>query len=101
MPHTWRIYPHDPARIQALERAAGISAVAAQLLVCRGITDPDEARSFLNPLFSSLHDPERLPGADEAADCLLRGRGRRRKRSSSMAITTSTACRGPRCWSVA
>ncbi|HEY1785612.1 MAG TPA: single-stranded-DNA-specific exonuclease RecJ [Pirellulales bacterium] len=72
MPQTWRIYPHDPARIQALERAAGISAVAAQLLVCRGITDPDAVRSFLNPLLSNLHDPERLPGAGAAADCLLR-----------------------------
>ncbi len=79
MARKWRIHPHDPARVQALERAAGISAVAAQLLVCRGITDPDRARAFLNPVLSDLHDPERLPGAAAAAERLLQAVAQGRK----------------------
>ena len=62
MSKRWRIHPHDPDRIAALERAAGIPAVVAQLLICRGITDPDAARTFLDPKLSALRDPQLLPG---------------------------------------
>jgi single-stranded-DNA-specific exonuclease len=67
MAKRWRIHPHDPDRIVALERAAGIPAVVAQLLICRGITDPEAARTFLDPKLSALRDPELLPGCREAA----------------------------------
>ena len=46
MAKRWRIHPHDPDRIAALQQAAGIPAVVAQLLICRGITDPGAARTF-------------------------------------------------------
>jgi single-stranded-DNA-specific exonuclease len=68
MAKLWRIQPHDSARIMALERSAGISAVVAQLLVCRGIHDPARARTFLDARLSDLRDPEQLPGIAEAAD---------------------------------
>jgi len=67
MPKRWRILPHDPDRIAAMERAAGIPAVLAQLLICRGTTDPQAARTFLDPKLSALHDPELLPGCEQAA----------------------------------
>jgi single-stranded-DNA-specific exonuclease len=67
MAKRWRIHPHDPDRIAALQRSAGIPAVVAQLLICRGITDPAVARSFLDPKLSALRDPELLPGCREAA----------------------------------
>ncbi len=67
MPRRWRIHPHDFARIADLQRAAGISAVVAELLVCRGVTDPAQARDFLDPKLSALRDPEQLPGCREAA----------------------------------
>lgn len=63
----WRIHPHDPDGIAALARAAGIPAVVAQLMLCRGISHPDSARAFLEPKLSSLHDPELLGGCTEAA----------------------------------
>jgi single-stranded-DNA-specific exonuclease len=66
MSKRWRIHPHDPDRIAALERAAGIPAVVAQLLICRGITDPAAARTFLDPKLSALRDPQLLPGCAEA-----------------------------------
>jgi len=68
MTKRWRIHSHDPDRIAALERAAGIPAVVAQLLTCRGITDPNVARVFLDPKLSALRDPESLPGCAQAAE---------------------------------
>jgi len=64
----WRIHPHDPDRIASLARAAGVPAVVAELLICRGITHPDDARVFLDPKLSALRDPECLPGCREAAE---------------------------------
>jgi single-stranded-DNA-specific exonuclease len=68
MAKLWRIHPHDASRIVALERSAGIPAVVAQLLLCRGICEADLAREFLDPRLSSLRDPELLPGLSAAAD---------------------------------
>ncbi len=75
----WRIHPHDPDRIAALQRALRASAVVAQLLVCRGITDPARARQFLDCKLSDLRDPEQLPGCSEAAERIHHSirRGRR------------------------
>jgi single-stranded-DNA-specific exonuclease len=68
----WRICPHDPDRIAALERAAGIPPVVAQLLISRGICDPDVARQFLDPKLSALRDPDQLPGCTAAAERIHR-----------------------------
>ena len=68
MAKRWRIHPHDPARIAALQHAAGIPAVVAELLVCRGVTDAAAARDFLDPKLSALRDPELLPGCSLAAE---------------------------------
>ncbi len=67
MAKRWRIHPHDPDRIAALQRAAGVPAVVAGLLICRGITDPDEARRFLDPKLTALREPQLLPGCEQAA----------------------------------
>ncbi len=72
MPKIWRIAPHDPERVSALERSAGIPAVVAQLLVVRGIDCPQAARDFLDAKLSGLREPELLPGAVEAAEILHR-----------------------------
>ncbi|MEM9186993.1 MAG: DHH family phosphoesterase, partial [Planctomycetota bacterium] len=71
MPRRWRIATHDPARIAALERAAGVSPVVAQLLISRGIDDPAEARRFLAPKLTGLRDPLELPGVEQAAALLF------------------------------
>ena len=63
MAKRWRIHPHDPARIAALERAAGIPAVVAELLICRGVSDPAAVRDFLDPKLSAsaTRSSARLP----------------------------------------
>ena len=64
----WRLRPDDPERMLALSRAAGISPLLAQLLINRGIDEPRRAVAFLEARLGSLHDPELLPGAVEAAE---------------------------------
>ncbi len=63
----WRIHSHDPEHIARLVRGAELPAVVAQLLICRGVTDPRDARVFLDPKLSALRPPENLPGCSEAA----------------------------------
>ena len=72
MAKRWRILTHDSQRISQLERAAGVSPVVAQLLLCRGIFEPSAARDFLDAKLTGLRDPELLPGLNETADGLHR-----------------------------
>jgi single-stranded-DNA-specific exonuclease len=67
----WRLKPHDPARILGLSRAAGLSPLVAQLLINRGIDEPDQAVAFLDAKLGSLSDPELLPGAVVAAERIV------------------------------
>jgi single-stranded-DNA-specific exonuclease len=66
----WRVRPHDSQRIAAFERSARLPPVIAQLLLCRGIEDPEEAHQFLAPKLTGLREPEELPGMTAAADCI-------------------------------
>ncbi len=68
MAKRWRIHPHEPDRIESLQRAAGIPAVVAELLVCRGLDDPRQARQFLDPKLADLRTPDLLPGCVSAAE---------------------------------
>ncbi|NLS91329.1 MAG: single-stranded-DNA-specific exonuclease RecJ [Planctomycetaceae bacterium] len=70
MPKRWRIHPHDGDHIARLQQSAGVSAVVAQLLICRGIRDPGAAREFLDPKLSDLRDPNLLPDCSTAAERL-------------------------------
>ena len=67
----WRIHPHQPERISQLQRGSRVSAVVAQLLICRGITDPQHVDGFLNSRLSGMREPDELPGLADAADRLL------------------------------
>ncbi len=70
MAKRWRIHPHDSDRIAALSRAAGVPPVVAQLLICRGLTDPVAANEFLAPKLSALRDPNELPNCTRAAELI-------------------------------
>lgn len=72
MPKRWRFRPHDQERIRSLERSAGVPAVVAQLLLCRGIDQADLVDTFLDPRLSGLRDPKELPGVQAAAQRLYR-----------------------------
>lgn len=57
----WRIFGHDLAHIAQLEKAASVPPIVAQLLLRRGITNPDQAQMFLEARLNQLRDPESLP----------------------------------------
>ena len=70
MPKRWRLASCDSQSVAALERAAGIPSVVAQILWLRGIRDPQVAREFLDPKLNGLRDPAELPGASAAAELI-------------------------------
>ncbi len=71
-PKTWQLLPADPDASGRLAAAARTSQVVAQLLLNRGLTDPAQARAFLDAPLAGLHPPELLPGVAEAADRIAR-----------------------------
>ena len=61
------IPPYELSASLALEQELGISHVLSQVLVRRGITDPPEARAFLDPS-DERHDPSEFAGIDVALE---------------------------------
>lgn len=55
-----------------LSQQLKLHLLAARLLVARGITDPDQARRFLEPKLSDLPDPSTMLGLDKAAERVAR-----------------------------
>ena len=71
MSKRWRIQQHDAEQISSLADIVSISPVVAQLLVCRGITDPDQVREFLDVKLTGLRDPMDLPGVPAATESIF------------------------------
>jgi single-stranded-DNA-specific exonuclease len=68
IPKRWMLLPHDQAATDHLAKSVNISPALAQLLINRGVQQPDEAKSFLTASLSGLHEPSQLPGINEAAE---------------------------------
>ncbi len=68
---TWRLLPHDGPAVERLAARMGLAPIVAQLLLNRGVAEPEQARRFLDAPLSGLHPPELLPGVSEAAARLL------------------------------
>lgn len=69
----WKLRPPpDPDTVRELERNLNLPPPLCRLLAVRGRASPAEARSFLRPLLTSLHDPALLRGADTAARRIAR-----------------------------
>ena len=63
---TWVISPADPCADQ-LAKSLKVSPLLAQLLINRGVTDPQSGSAFLRPKLTDLISPELLPGIRDAA----------------------------------
>jgi len=63
----WIVAEPEPASVTALRSALGISLPAARVLCARGLSDPAEARRFLTPSATDLHDPFLLADMPAAA----------------------------------
>lgn len=67
-PKRWHLHPARPDLTGPLAAALGVSPLLAQLLVNRGISDPEPARAFLRPEVTRLEDPQLLPGVGRAVE---------------------------------
>src|SRR5205823_4568654 len=67
----WHLLPQDRGAMECLGAALGVSPIVAQLLLNRGLNEPETAGRFLHTPLTDLHKPDLLPGASEAADRLL------------------------------
>lgn len=67
----WHLLPHDRSAIESLAAALRVSPIVAQLLLNRGVQQPELAQRFLHAPFKGLHDPDLLPGVADAAERIL------------------------------
>ncbi|WP_136525209.1 single-stranded-DNA-specific exonuclease RecJ [Geomonas ferrireducens] len=67
----WRAREADAGTIAELARC-GVSPLIARLLAQRGVSTPDDAEAYLNPVLSKLHDPMLLKGMAQAVERLAR-----------------------------
>ncbi len=75
----WRIVPPDRAAAEAVGRQFGMSAVAAQVLLNRGVIGEPAVRAFLYPDLNQLHDPSCMPEMQVAARRVREAVERRQK----------------------
>ena len=67
----WEDVPVDAEVVRDVATAVGVPAVVARLLCQRGLHDPADARRFLSPDLSQLHDPFLLTDLRPAVDRVL------------------------------
>jgi single-stranded-DNA-specific exonuclease len=75
----WQELPADEAGVRDLAAGLGVPPVIARLLWQRGFTSAGDARQFLDPDLSQMHDPFLLTGMREAVDRLLGAIARRER----------------------
>jgi len=70
MAKRWVLAPPSPDAAAAAQRWR-VSPIVAQLLINRGLAVDQPCEEFLAPKLASLHPPELLPGAAEAASLII------------------------------
>ena len=75
----WTLAQPEGGCIAELARSCAIPPLLAGLLLNRGIRDAEEARRFLNPNLSDLHDPYLLEDMEAAVQRLLTALAERQK----------------------
>ena len=71
MAKRWCFLPEAPAGAQALAGVVGVSTLVAQLLLQRGLTDPETVGRFLSPDLADLHSPSLLPNLERGIERLV------------------------------
>lgn len=66
----WKISPVDESLVEQLQTALQIDRIFCTLLVQRGITNIDAAKSFFRPQWEHLHDPFLMKDMDLAVERL-------------------------------
>jgi len=68
MHRRWLVRKTNREFLEYLSRNASISNTLAQILINRGVKDPEGVRSFLSPSIDDLHDPFLLNEMDKAVE---------------------------------
>jgi single-stranded-DNA-specific exonuclease len=68
----WVVAPENRDEAARLGSTLGLSPLAAQLLLNRGIADPEIARRYLEPKLADLRRPDEMKGFSAAVDRLER-----------------------------
>ena len=68
----WNIFRCPPELRAELSKELAIPPLVAQLLIKRGITDPQEGEKFLSPLLQHLHDPFLMKDMDKGVDRVVK-----------------------------
>lgn len=71
-PKRWNVAPPNPAA-QGLSSRLKVSPLLAQILLNRGLREPQECQDFLRPNLKCLHDPYAIPGLQKAAERIAQG----------------------------
>src|SRR3954467_9463025 len=69
-PKRWSIAPTDAERARELAARLKTSPLLAQILLNRGMSEPDECQEFLRPSPKGLADPALIPNLRKAAERL-------------------------------
>ncbi len=75
----WCIRRNSTELIKKLSKELSISPIISNLLINRGIREPEDAWRFLNPSLRNLHDPFLMKDMDKAIERILRALGNREK----------------------
>lgn len=67
----WRMLPGNPEKAREMAARLGVHPLVAQLLLHRGLADPDVAARFLHPDLAHLHAPVLLPNIQAGLDRLI------------------------------
>ena len=67
----WELRELPAPPVQRLQRDRGLPEIVSRLLVARGLEEPAAVDRHLQPDLMALHDPERLPGMEAAAERLV------------------------------
>ena len=68
MQKNWNILESNNSVVSKLSKGLNVSEIVAHLLVLRGITTFEEAKSFFRPEISHLHDPFLMKNMQHAVD---------------------------------
>jgi single-stranded-DNA-specific exonuclease len=71
-PRRWNLARPDPASAADLAARLKTSPLLAQVLLNRGLREPQECNDFLRPSLRAMHDPALLPNLTRAAERIAR-----------------------------
>ena len=71
MQTSWKYQEYDSELVARLEERTGMHSLLCQLLVQRGITEPEDIHRFFHPSLTHLHQPFLMKDMDKAVTRLL------------------------------